>query len=152
MTNLTLAPLNSHRVCCDLYEDRNVSSESGLLLFQAELLLLKGMLELPPKHTDPVWICPASSYPCPHTPSPQLLQQRRETSPVKQLVLLQHAPDFFHQRRANHLHCFLPRISCRQEPLERLPRLGRITGTNLVLHHLQDRRLQVRIEWRFLLV
>ncbi len=61
MANLTLAPLNSHRVCCDLYEDRYVSSESGLLLFQAGLLLFKGMLELPPKDADPVWIRPASN-------------------------------------------------------------------------------------------
>jgi len=39
----------------------------------------------------------------------------------------------------------LPRVPCCQEPLERLPRLGRITGTNLVLDHLQNHRLQARI-------
>ena len=90
--------------------------------------------------------------PLSHPPLPQPLKQPPETSPVKRLVVMQHAPDFFHQGRANHLHSLLPRISCRQELLERLPRLGRITGTNLVLHHLQDRRLQVRIEWRFLII
>ncbi len=90
--------------------------------------------------------------PLSHPPSPQLLKQPPKTHPVKHLPLVQHAPDFFHQRRANHLHCFLAEISCRQEPLERLPRLGRITGTYLVLDHLQDRRLQVRIEWRFLII
>src|SRR6266851_3587276 len=83
----------------------------------------------------------------PHIPLPQLLKQRAETRPVKHLLLMQHAPDFFHQGRANHLHGLLPRISCRREPLERLPRFGRITGTNLVLDYLQDRRLKVRIEW-----
>src|SRR6266567_8364989 len=93
-----------------------------------------------------------SATPAPHIPLPQLLKQPPKTSPVKRLVVMQHAPDFFHQCRANHLHGLLPRISCRQEALERLPRLGWITGTNLVLDHLQDRRLQVRIEWRFLII
>src|SRR5712692_2566875 len=93
-----------------------------------------------------------SATPAPHPALPQLLKQPRETSPVKQLPLVQHAPDFFHQGRANHLHSLLPRVPCSQESLERLPRLGRITGTNLVLDHLQDRRLQVRIEWSFLII
>ena len=65
---------------------------------------------------------------------------------------MQHTSDFFHQRRANHLHGLLPRVSSSQQSLERLPRFGRITGTNLVLDHLQDRRFQVRIEWCPLIV
>ncbi len=88
----------------------------------------------------------------PHISSPQLLQQPPKTSPVKHLPLVQHTPDFFHQRRANHFHSLLPRISCRQEPLERLPRLGRITVTNLVLDHIQDQRFKTRRERRPILV
>src|SRR5258708_2511481 len=49
-----------------------------------------------------------SATPIPHPPSPQLLKQPRETPPVKYLPLMQHTPDFFHQRRANHLHSLLP--------------------------------------------
>jgi len=58
---------------------------------------------------------------------------------------MQYGPDFFYQRRSNHLYGLLPRVSCRQKALKRLPRFGRIVITNLVLNYLQDRCFQVRI-------
>jgi hypothetical protein len=58
---------------------------------------------------------------------------------------MQYGPNFFNQRRSNHLYGLLPRVSCRKKSLKRLPRFGRIVVTNLVLNYLQDRCFQVRI-------
>ena len=58
---------------------------------------------------------------------------------------MQYDPDFFHYYRPNHLNSLLPRVTCRQKALNRLPRFGRIIFTNLVLNYLQDRCFQVRI-------
>ncbi len=41
------------------------------------------------------------SSPCDTLPQP--LKQPPKTSPIKRLALMHHAPDFFHQGRANHL-------------------------------------------------